>query len=219
MEMDNIKPAEIIFKEKLYSSQHSIIFLVTIRNITQHHGRGPRLYYESANRELDIHIVEATAYHRLKQFGLCDRGIVPNFLGTMRKFNPSLCRPHLDTFLEDEYPPSAIFLEYIPGLEMIYLNNYTPQRMDNLVTGIQEIHKAGVLHADPKPRNMMVVAGDAERVVWLDFDRSYTYTLGSMTEQEQARLENEEVRIVGIKEYLGADCATGTLDKAYIFYT
>lgn len=74
--------------------------------------------------------------------------------------------------------------------------------MDNFVTGIQEIHKAGVLHADPKPRNMMVVAGDAERVVWLDFDRSYTYTLGSMTEQEQARLENEEVRIVGIKEYL-----------------
>ncbi|CAI7652094.1 unnamed protein product [Penicillium glandicola] len=91
-----------------------------------HHGRGPRCYYEPEDVELDIHVLEATAYTRLKEQGLCDRGIVPDFLGSMRKFDPALCQPHLKKFLDDEYPPSAIFLEYIAGLEMIILDNYTP---------------------------------------------------------------------------------------------
>ncbi|KAJ6125012.1 hypothetical protein N7471_012329 [Penicillium samsonianum] len=77
--------------------------------------------------------------------------------------------------LADEYPPSAIFLEYIIGLEMITLENYTQQRMDNIVSGIQQIHKALVRHRDPKQRNMMAVTGTIERVVWMDFDRAETY--------------------------------------------
>lgn len=41
------------------------------------------------------------------------------FYGTIDKFDPRLCQPHLKMFLEDECPPSAILLEYIPDLEMI----------------------------------------------------------------------------------------------------
>lgn len=147
-------------------------------------------------------MLETTAYTRLRDKGLCDRGIVPRFLGSMRKFDQSLCQPYLEMFLDDEYPPSAIFLEYIPNMEMITLNNYTQQRMDNLIAGIREIHKALVLHGDLKPRNMMVVKDDPERVIWIDFNRAQTYEEASITDSEKSLLEDEEITLVYFKEFL-----------------
>ncbi|CAG8229009.1 unnamed protein product [Penicillium salamii] len=113
----------------------------------------------------------------------------------MTKFDPSLCQPHLKMFLGDEYPPSAIFLEYIAGLEMINLENYSQQRVDNLIDGIRKIHKALVRHKDPKPRNMMVVADTPERVVWLDFDRAETYDEDKITVEQQKLIEEEELMV------------------------
>ncbi|KAH8435124.1 uncharacterized protein LDX57_012753 [Aspergillus melleus] len=241
-ELDDIELTEILFLKKLFSSAFSVIFLVNVRNqqciMKVHHGRGPRRYYEPENRELDIHVLESTAYTRLKERGLCDRGIVPNYLGAVRKFDPSLCQPHLKDFLNDEYLPSAIFLEYIVGLEMISLDIYTQERMDNFVAGIRQIHKAFVRHRDPKPRNMMVVKDTPDRVVWLDFDRAETYDEEGIT-SEQARLIEEEQEIVtGFKICLvsaptteksiaasypkshqqESDYAKGKLDEAYNFY-
>ena len=147
-------------------------------------------------------MLETTAYIRLKDKGLWDRGIVPNFLGSMRKFDPSSCLPHLRMFVDDEYLPSAIFLEHITGLEMITLENYTQQRMDNIVRGIQQIHTALVQHRDPKPRNMMVVPGTTERVVWLDFDRAETYDENQITSEQEELLREEEEIVVDISECL-----------------
>lgn len=138
----------------------------------------------------------------MKDQGLCDRGIVPNYLGSVRKFDPSLCNPHLKMFLDDEYLPSAIFLEYIPGLEMISVHNYTQQRMNNFVEGIREIHKALVRHRDPKPRNMMVVTDTPERVVWLDFDRAETFDTSQITVEREDLLKEEEEIIRGFTECL-----------------
>ncbi|KAH1289408.1 hypothetical protein KXX11_001229, partial [Aspergillus fumigatus] len=36
----------------------------------------------------------------------------------------------------------AIFLDYIPDLEMINIHNCTENRLNNLITGVQEIHRA-----------------------------------------------------------------------------
>lgn len=49
-------------------------------------------------------------------------------------------------FPEDEYPPNAILLEYIPNIEMIPLHNFTTEKADGFIEGIREIHKAGVRH-------------------------------------------------------------------------
>lgn len=133
---------------------------------------------------MDILVLETTAYTRLKEQGLCDGGIVPDFLDSMRKFNPTLCQPHLKKFLGDEYPPNAIFLEYIAGLEMITLENYTQERVNNFLKGIRQIYKALVRHRDPKPRNMMIVKDTPERVVWLGSDRAHTYDKYQVTVQE-----------------------------------
>ncbi|TPX20461.1 hypothetical protein DIZ76_016350 [Coccidioides immitis] len=101
----------------------------------------------------------------------------------MDKFDPGPCQPYLHAFANDEYPPSAIFLEYIPNLEMLDLNNYTQARMNKFLEGIREIHKALVEHGDPKPRNMLIVKGDRERVVWIDFNRANTYDEHRITDR------------------------------------
>ncbi|KAB8069201.1 hypothetical protein BDV29DRAFT_183190 [Aspergillus leporis] len=222
MFFENVDPSEIVFKEKLFSSDYSVIFLVILRNhscvMKVHHGRGPRRFYEPKNRELDIHVLESTAYRRLKEQGLCDHGIVPHFLGTIEKFDPRQCQPFLNTFVGDEYPPNAIFLEYIPNLEMINLHNCTQKRLDALVRGVQEIHKASIRHRDPKPRNMMIIKDNPGRVVWIDFDRAETYDKEQLTERQKVLLDEEEMMVIEFRECLQADIAKGKLDKAYIFY-
>ncbi|OJD13344.1 hypothetical protein AJ78_06202 [Emergomyces pasteurianus Ep9510] len=134
MELNDVRPAEVTFKEKLFASKFSEIFLIVVRGqecvMKVHHGRGPRRYYEPADRELDIHVLESTAYRRLFERGICEKGIVPRFFGTIDKFDPGPCQPYLRHFANDVYPPSAIFLEYIPNLEMLDLNNYTQARMN-----------------------------------------------------------------------------------------
>lgn len=111
--------------------------------------------------------------------------------------------PYLKAFINDEYLPSAVFLEYIPNLEMIQLQNYTSERMDGLINGIREIHKALIRHKDPKPRNMMIVKDDPNnRVVWLDFNRAETYDEGLITEKQKLLIEEEETIVTELKDVL-----------------
>lgn len=98
-------------------------------------------------------------------------------------------------FVDDESPPSAIFLEYIPNMDSVYPENYTKKRADGFIRGIQEIHKALILHTDAKPRNMMIIKDDPERVVWLDFDRAQTYHAESITERQKVFIEEEELMV------------------------
>ncbi|GES57108.1 hypothetical protein ATEIFO6365_0001039500 [Aspergillus terreus] len=206
MHLEDVVPSEIHFQNKLHSSEFSHVFLVVVRNCTcvmkVHHGRGPRKYYEP-DRELDIHVLEC---------------LVPDYFGSMRKFDPRLCQPHLNPFVDDEYLPSAIFLEYIPGIEMMTINNCTEPRFNSMIMGIKEIHKALVRHRDPKPRNIMVLNDQPERVVWIDFDRAETYDEDTITERQIRFLDEEEQTVGELAECLRADVQKGKLDEAYLFY-
>ncbi|KAL4926311.1 uncharacterized protein BDV17DRAFT_283429 [Aspergillus undulatus] len=186
-DLDSIGPAEIIFRKRLFTSEVSNIFLVTVRSQTcimkVHHGRGTREDHDP-NRELDIHILETTAYRRMLSKGLCDQGngIVPRFLG---------------------YTPSALFLEYIPNMEMIDIHNFTSQRADRLVLYIRKIHEALVLHNDPQPRNMMLVTEPEPK--------------SELTDRDRARIYLEERIVIEFKEAM-VNCKLGNLDQAYLFY-
>ncbi|KAK2762320.1 hypothetical protein FQN54_001330 [Arachnomyces sp. PD_36] len=218
--LEDVQPHEITFKERLADCEVSTIYQVEVRGQTcvmkVHHGREN---CEDADHRPDYHSLEAAAYRRLKERGVCDRGIVPQFYGTMDNFDPKPCHPYLKRFKHDDNPPSAIFMEYIPNLEMLYLDNYTPQRLDGFVHGLREIHKALVRHRDPKPRNMLISnKGDRlERLVWLDFDRADTYQ--TITERERKQLDTEERRVVSFKTLLEEDIANGgELSRAGILY-
>ncbi|OXV11424.1 hypothetical protein Egran_00815 [Elaphomyces granulatus] len=89
----------------------------------------------------------------MKGFGNTDSVIVvsymiPRYYGTIENLDPKLYQPHLNDFLEDEYPPKAILLEYIPNMQMLYWTNYTKKGMDNFIKGLQQIHEALVEHSD-----------------------------------------------------------------------
>lgn len=71
----------------------------------------------------------------------------------------------LAPFLLDEFPPNAIILEYIPGMRKFWIDNYSRKRAEGIMHLIQEIHKAGVVHDDVYPPNMVVFDDDPERVM------------------------------------------------------
>lgn len=126
-------------------------------------------------RETDIFKCESAAYQRLKETGLCDKGIVPDFYGVITDIQPEKW-PELKVFKYDDYPPNAVLMEYIPGIERMHLGNFSKERMDKLKEYLAEINAVRVLHDDIHPRNMIVATYNGkERVLWIDFDRAQTY--------------------------------------------
>ena len=119
---------------------------------------------------------ERLAYRTLKRKGLCQRGIVPDFYGTMEPIDPAQFRPHLDIFLQHEEPPNAVILRYIPNMKTLAFSTYTKAGAAQLRHALTEIHKAGVTHDDIHPRNMIMLSKGPVPAMWIDFDSSETYS-------------------------------------------
>ncbi|EEH41501.2 hypothetical protein PAAG_03064 [Paracoccidioides lutzii Pb01] len=90
-------------------------------------------------------------------------------------------------------------------MEMIYPHNFTKDRGEALIRGIREIHRALVLHCDTKPRNMMIVRNDPERVV-------------CFTERQRGYIEDEELMVSQLADSLEADHAQGEIAETYLYY-
>lgn len=105
-------------------------------------------------------------------------------------------------FLDGKHPPSAILLEYIPNMQQLHWTNYTKKRMDSFIDGLNQIHQAAVEHSDLYPRNMMVVEGDPERAIWIDFDRAQTFDRNDITDDQKARIELEKALVVEIGQFM-----------------
>lgn len=76
-------------------------------------------------------------------------------------------------------------LEYLPDAEGLNCLNYSDERFEIAMRGLDNIHRAHVLHHDVYPKNILVVPGNPERVVWVDFDVAMTY-LDAQTMATQA---------------------------------
>lgn len=136
------------------------------------------------------------------QHGLADLGIIPRYYGEIKHLDVKEYQPHLRKFLNDKYSPSAMFLEYIPNMEMIVWENYTEERGQAMIRGIDYIHKALVLHDDVYPKNIMVLKDDPKRVVWLDFDRAESYDVAAVTKEQQDLMRVERKYVTEIAEAL-----------------
>ena len=213
-ELQNVKRSEVTFVRKLHQSEFSAVFKVVVRRkecvmkVVRENANSLSSYFsvyakqsiqyqsvarssaESTITEKNIFICESTAYRRLKAKGLRDDGYIPHFFGIIRQIRPKSWQPHLDMFIGDKLLPNAILIEYIPHMQMINLSTFTPSRMSKLVDILEKIHAAGVLHNDPYPRNMMVVPGNPDRVLWIDFDRAQTFSK-ALTERQQGWFDEE----------------------------
>ncbi|PKY03227.1 hypothetical protein P168DRAFT_291359 [Aspergillus campestris IBT 28561] len=172
------------------------------------------------DREINLFISESTTYSRLKAKGLCHRGVIPDFYGTIRKIQPASW-PSLTMFLDDELPPNATVIEYIPNLQQIDLSNYTERRLETLRDILDEIHNAGVLHGDAYPRNMMVSLspGERDRVLWIDFDSAQTFAEGDSLSSRQRQWVGDEVELVDyFVDALPKDFEEGRLNRTWSYY-
>ncbi|PWY64404.1 hypothetical protein BO83DRAFT_369340 [Aspergillus eucalypticola CBS 122712] len=218
----DVNPSEVEFLETLKESRYSVVFKVRFREklcvMKVYHDREPN-ELDPPDRIVNLFISESTAYHRLESKGLCQRGVIPNFYGTIRKIQPADW-PDLHMFLNDKLPPNAVLIEYIPQLQQIDLSHYSPQRLDKLREILDDIHAAGVLHADPKPRDMMVsVAEEEERVLWIDFDSAQTFTeFVDLSPRQQKWFDKENEMMDYFVNALAKDFDGGKLNRTISYY-
>lgn len=142
----------------------------------QYHGR-KRTQWENPEREHDLFTREVTSYRRLKENGLCARGVVPDFYGAIPQIRLAEWPDTLHGFKDDEVPPSAIFIEYVPNLHWIDLTNFSEAHLTKFRQVLDEFHDLCILHDDPHPRNMLIAKGEEneeDRVLWIDFDSAWT---------------------------------------------
>lgn len=161
--------------------------------------------------EINLFICESTAYRRLKAKGLCKRGAIPDFYGTITKIQPNSW-PNLHMFAGDKLPPNAIFIEYIENMQPIGLANFSEHRLKELRQILDDIHHAQVLHGDPYPRNMMIVSGEHDRVLWVDFDSAQTFPEEKPLSHKQGMWFKEEVELI---EYFSEALVSLSLSSTY----
>ncbi|KAK2807535.1 hypothetical protein FQN50_005403 [Emmonsiellopsis sp. PD_5] len=198
--------AKMTFIKELHASEASSIFHVNYdgkpRVLKVFHNNGDPGYASDGVRDLNRSRCEIRAYCNLKLYGICDSGYVPQFYGFMIDIKLASCTPHLDAFRHDNGLPSAILIEYLPNPLMMNCITYSKERMNKSIIGIQRIHSALIEHNDPYPKNILIIPGDAERVVWIDFDVAITYpnnTYIGDRERGWMKEETECVKGFGVK--------------------
>ncbi|KAL5340775.1 hypothetical protein BJX70DRAFT_396474 [Aspergillus crustosus] len=158
--MDPFSPSTVTLKQEL-SYEFTVRFLITSRPRSKTALGVPQTEHNN-------YTCETTAYTRLQAHGLCDRRTIPKYHGSINNIDPTMYTPHLDKFIDDEYPPQDT-------------------RMDK-IAGLKEIHAAGVEHSDAYPRNMKIFQNEPERVLWIEFDRAQTWDPDTVDEWEREGL-------------------------------
>lgn len=180
----NLDPSTSRIIREISSSDESSLFEIELDGhkyaLKLYHDNGDPGYTEKG-RDLNRFRCELNAYQNLMRSGVCERGFVPKFYGYIDRmdpadFYPADFYPAFRHFVQDRFKPKAILLEYLPNAEELNCVNYSENLYPQAVEGMEEIHKAGVRHRDIYPKNLLLVRGNPERLVWIDFDVATTFT-------------------------------------------
>ncbi|OJJ97559.1 hypothetical protein ASPACDRAFT_45652 [Aspergillus aculeatus ATCC 16872] len=216
-----LSPSEVTFLETFKEGESSLIFRVAVHGmdcVMKVFHEYTREEWDNPDEEISMCMREVTSYERLKAKGLCARGVIPDYYGYMT-FTDLTLWPNLHMFTDDELPPKAILIEYVPGMKQLELINYTKSRVETLRNVLSEINAAKILHSDIAPRNMMVCSGETERVLWIDFDLSRVFPEDEpLTEEQQEWFEDEAALMDEFVDWLSQDAVEGKLHKAFRYY-
>ena len=76
------------------------------------------------------------------------------------------------------------------------LSTFSKSRLASLRAILGQFQEAKVLHSDADPRNMMVVFGKLDKVLWIDFDSAQTFPENKpLTQRQQEWMELEIQRM------------------------
>lgn len=156
--------------------------------------------YTEKGRDLNRFRCEFNAYEKLLASGVCDGKFVPKFYGYINRVDPAIFYPTLQHFAQDKFHPKAILLEYLPNVESLNCVNYSDALFPQAIEGMKEIHKAGVHHRDVYPKNVLLVRGITDRLVWIDFDVATTFD--DCGPEQRARCDHEIELVKGFGQLL-----------------
>lgn len=198
-----IDPSKINIIREITRSDASSIFEVDMDGqkyaLKLFHNNGDPGYTEKG-RDLNRFRCESNAYEKLHSSGVCERGFVPKFHGSINQVDPAVFYPAFQHFAQDKLKPGAIILEYLPNAESLNCVNYSDTLYSQAIEGIKEIHSAGVHHRDIYPRNLLLVHGNPDRLVWTDFDVATTFT--NFGPEQKARCDHEVALVKGLGDAL-----------------
>ncbi|PYH83245.1 hypothetical protein BO82DRAFT_352970 [Aspergillus uvarum CBS 121591] len=216
-----LSPSDVTFLDTFKEGESSMIFRVAVHGmdcVMKVFHEYTRKEWDDPDIEISMCMREVTSYERLKAKGLCARGVIPDYYGYLTLTGLTLW-PDLHMFTDDELPPKAILIEYVPGMKQLELINYTKSRAETLRNVLFEINAAMILHGDIAPRNMMVCSGDTDRVLWIDFDLAMVFPENKpLTERQKEWFEDEAALINELVDGLAQDAVEGKLHKAFPYY-
>lgn len=152
------------------------------------------------------YIRENATYRRLHSYGLCDRGYIPKFHGSIEDIDTEVCGMWLLNFMTAEIRPCAIFMEYLPSLGEVSSTvewNFTKERWKSVQEIISLMHTAHVHYGRTFPKTMLVSGGNLERILCHDFDVSVTLQdRRPLSDEEKHSFDNESIHIIAQGETL-----------------
>ncbi|KAL3468845.1 serine/threonine protein kinase [Aspergillus californicus] len=199
----HVDPSKIHIIREIACSDASSIFEVDLDGQLFHDNGDPG--FTEKGRDLNRYRCEVNAYKKLLTCGT--RGFVPTFYGFIDQIDPAAFHPAFQHFARDKLKPSAILLEYLPNAEPLNCVNYSVALYPQAIERLKEIHRAGVLHRDLYPRNLLLVRGNPDRLVWIDFDVATTFT--DFSPEQLARCDHEIALVTDLGELLREDEAEG----------
>ncbi|KAK2785198.1 hypothetical protein FQN52_008534 [Onygenales sp. PD_12] len=201
--LTTVDPSKIHIIREITCSDASAVFEVDLDGqryaLKLFHDHGDPGYTEKG-RDLNRFRCELNAYKKLLASGVCARGFVPKFHGYINGMDPAAFHPAFQHFAQDKRKPRAILLEYLPNSESLNCVNYSDMLYPQAIEGMKEIHRAGVHHRDIYPRNLLLVRGNPDRLVWIDFDVATTFT--DFGPEQLARCDYEIALVKGFGEAL-----------------
>ncbi|GAM89999.1 hypothetical protein ANO11243_080390 [Dothideomycetidae sp. 11243] len=213
---------DFIFEETINGNKSAHVFHVSIEGcpyfLKVYHRRRKRRY-DAQEFDVDCFSCESNAYHRLVAGGLCARGLVPQFFGATtdaRATLPSSAVEYLSAFEDDEDPPAAVLLEYIPDLQPMDLSTFTYDRKNRFLA-LQELHTLPVLHCDIASRHILVQPS-TNRVVFIDFDRAQTFPPAVMSQMFEEAFVEEKLLVTEFLDFMESDVSIGRIDKTHFWF-
>ncbi|PLN78469.1 hypothetical protein BDW42DRAFT_187417 [Aspergillus taichungensis] len=111
----------------LRKSEYSAVLKVAVggepRVMKVYRDRNPTAS-DSPEREIDLFVCESSTYQRLKEKGLCARGVIPYFYGILTNIQP------------------AMALEDINDMHQLDLSTFSESRLLQMESILHDIHKA-----------------------------------------------------------------------------
>ncbi|OQE20922.1 hypothetical protein PENFLA_c015G08372 [Penicillium flavigenum] len=146
---------------------------------------------------------ESNAYEKLLISGVCERGFVPKFYGYI-DLDPAEFHPFFKLFTHGKFKAERTIARIPPKCREFELRELLGSPLYQAIEAMKEIHKAGVHHRDTYPRNLLLIRGNPDRLVWTDFDVATTFT--DTGPKDLARSDYEIELVKGFGPALGRLC-------------